>query len=833
TPYFPWRQLLVLALQDDPGADPARLREALVARIGDDRQLLDWLPLLNDVLPLQIPDNVISAQITGAARAGALQELVLQLLRRRDTALLLVLDDLHWWDEASLALLSALLPRLPQLPVVAATRPLDGSNTELPAALTRRQLRLESLSSEAAAQLAARTLGLSEGASLPPAFVDFLYQRTAGNPFFCEELSLALRDAGLIAVQGDGLRLAPEMDGDPGLSQAPTTLRGAIVSRFDRLGQAAQAALKMASVIGREFDPAALGVLLGQRELDATLEELRQADLLRSTGVPGADSAYRFKHALLRDVVYELLPFAQRRELHRKVALWIEQGPDPVSRAAELSGHWESVGDIGKALDYLERAAQHAYSHNANREAIRHVQRARGLQQQHRLELPVARQAEWEAILGDANQELFEFGRSVEHYHQALLLLRQPGSVSAARRLWLLLREAAVQFLHRLWSPAGNRSETALEQRAAHIHQRLSEIAFMGNQPAELLYRTLASVNLAESADFTYARVGGYAGLAMACVAVGRLGLAQDYSERSVRVAEAGGPADVAYAELGRMVYRITCAEWNEVHVAYAAGARLYLALGNIGRWQQICAIDAYASLLQGNYADAQHELAALAGDGGAALPPQIDAWLAGGRAWLALSRDDLAALAPALVHLEAVRQLELGHSERLLCTGLHAAALLATGEREGAERLATMALRMLREQPPIPYYLLVALSSIAEVWFRLLEDEPSPARRQLLLHRAGQTVAMSRRFSRMVPCNRPRALLLQARRAWLLGRTRAAAGYWRKALIQAQQLQMPREQAEALHALGHRVAADRAEAQDQRHRAAMLFAQLGIQPPH
>ncbi|WP_162932643.1 AAA family ATPase [Solimonas sp. K1W22B-7] len=842
TPYFPWRRVLEQVLLRDGAPGPAALLQELQARLQDEPRLLPWLPLVNDILPLQIPDNELTPQITGAARARNLQELLSRLLDGPAPGALLLLDDLHWWDEASLAMLEAILQRLPLLPVIAASRPASdiaaAAGDGLQRLLLREQsgeLRLEALQRDAAAQLAARTLGLQDaGASaLPHALVELLYQRTAGNPFFCEELTLALRDSGVLRVDGNRVLLDSPAD-DAALAEAPTTLRGTIVSRYDRLHPSAQAALKLASVIGREVSPQTLAALLGEHDVDAALQQLRDTGLLRQDD--GAQTAaYHFKHALLRDVVYDLLPFAQRRKLHRDVARHIETQGEALARATELAMHWESAGDIAQALHYLEHAARNALARDANREAIRHVQRAYALAARLSGTPESARLGEWEAILGDAHQELFEYGPSVHHYHRALQLMGRPGRIGGLRRGWLLLKEAAIQAWHRQRLPRREADARRLQQlsRAAHIHQRLVETAFFDNRPAELLYQTLASVNLAEKTDFTYVRVSSYAGLAMACMAMRQTRLADDYSQRSLLASRAGASTDVAYSHLGRMVYRASSGHWQQVHESYDAGTPLYRSLGITGRWQQIRVTDLVAWFAQGRYDESAAGVREVLEAPGAVIPAQIQAWCWSYDTLLSALRGDGPARLPALVQgYTALPLQEVSLADRMLCVSAMAQAQWRLGETEAALAHADEALVLARRAPPSTFYLAPGLAAVAAVLCAACERETDPARHAALLERSGRMARVLRQMAWLVPTAGPRAALARARQSWLRGKRGPAERLWRRALAQAEALDMPYEQAQALEAMGRWLDPQTALAVQRRATAAAIYARIGALPP-
>ena len=133
-----------------------------------------------------------------------------------------------------------------------------------------------------------------------------------------------------------------------------------IAVRLDRLPPETRTTLKVASVIGDPFSAPLIGELLGSgsiKDLDDQLESLQGLDMI-SAGPPGPDGDYRFRHMLIRDVVYGRLLFAQRRQLHRRAAEHYERASSSAIAAPDalLAHHWEGAGVPARAIDHLEVA---------------------------------------------------------------------------------------------------------------------------------------------------------------------------------------------------------------------------------------------------------------------------------------------------------------------------------------------------------------------------------------------------------------------------------------------------------------------------------------------
>ena len=155
----------------------------------------------------------------------------------------------------------------------------------------------------------------------------------------------------------------------------PATLEGAIVARLDRLSHVQQVVIRAASVVGRTFDLAALRAALPasaqatllERDVEALVEEGLVAPARTSLSAP----AYEFRHVLLRDVAYHGMSFAERRVLHKAVALWMEQTAEGRAGVLDtlLGYHFREAGETEPAARYLARAGEAAVKSYSNKEA--------------------------------------------------------------------------------------------------------------------------------------------------------------------------------------------------------------------------------------------------------------------------------------------------------------------------------------------------------------------------------------------------------------------------------------------------------------------------------
>lgn len=362
--------------------------------------------------------------------------------------LLLILEDLHWAADSTLQLLhylvrSTVAHRLLivgtlRAEAVPAAHPLATLGRRLERDGLARRLALSPLPAAAVAELIGQMSG--DGAAVAP-LAQRLHRETEGNPFYLIETVKALFEQGAIRVEAGSWRADYAALGR-GRLPLPASVSETIAARLGRLSLAAQDAVQVAAVAGREFDLDLLKGAWGKGE-EATLAALD--DLLRhrliAEGMGAAAADYAFTHHKIQEVVYEGLSRHRRLHLHGQVGLALEcsLGAEAGARAAELAYHFEQARQLDatltdKAVAYLLQAGQQAERQSAHREAIAYFQRgldilhaqpetSQRLQQEVELQLALA--VPTTVIYGYASPE----ARHV--YDQARALCRQAGDAPA------------------------------------------------------------------------------------------------------------------------------------------------------------------------------------------------------------------------------------------------------------------------------------------------------------------------------------------------------------------------------------------------------------------
>ncbi len=432
-PFWPWVQV-VRGLVAEVGTD------ALVPALGDrSRELVRLLPELGECLPPapRLPE-------VEAERARFLLfDATAALLRAaaEATPTLLVLDDLHAADSASLLLLLFVARTAPASPLLVL------------ALLREAEMRGSPATADLLAQLAreGRTLalrGLDEtevgalargraGRALAPETVRAIHEATGGNPLFVDEVVRMLL---VEARPADGERLPP--------LPLPEGVRDAIRRRCAPLTAEARAVLGLAAVFGREFELPALAALAAapaERLIELLSDAIAAGLVAPVAGHPGR---YRFAHVLVREALYEDLRPAERLRRHREAGEALER-----LHAGRLEPHLAAIahhfmeaagaGDVVRAADYARRAAEHALVQLAPEAAARHCElalralAAHGSSEAERVPILL--------VLGEAYRRMADPARARATFAEAAAGARRLGDATLLARAALGLGHSATE----------------------------------------------------------------------------------------------------------------------------------------------------------------------------------------------------------------------------------------------------------------------------------------------------------------------------------------------------------------------------------------------------
>jgi class 3 adenylate cyclase/tetratricopeptide (TPR) repeat protein len=838
TPYYAWRPVVtrLLGLDALAEADPQARQAAVLAQLEDDPALQRLAPLLGDLVALDLPETALTRAMRGDVRADNLRALVVRLLqrairpaggagtvRRTVRPLVLVLEDAHWLDSASWALARQVHEQAAPLLLVLATRPPSApppaGYQALCGARGSRILRLEGLApAETAALVCARL-----GAALPEPVLALIVARAEGNPFFSEELALALRDAGLLTVADGACRLAPEA-GDLRALAFPDTVQGVVTSRIDRLSPQHQLTLKVASVIGRVFAYLTLRdvhPIAGDKpHLGDQLRTLERLDLT-PLETPEPDLAYIFKHVITQEVAYGLLPFAHRRRLHALVAQWLErtQAGDLAPYYPLLAHHWGRAEDTPKTIGYLEQAGAQALRGGAYQEAAGYFAEALrldGAAPPGTVPGGARRRARWEGQLGEAHYAMGHLREGRAHLERALALLGRPVATSRGRMVVGVAVQALRQAVYRLspagWlAGAGSREKDGALLEASRVYERLSQITWLLSEALPTFDTALRTLNLAEAAGPCPELARAYGTMSVVASMTSWHWLAKVYRDRARAVsAVVGETSATTWVEQCTAIVSQGIGDWQQLEDASSRARELSSSVGDRRRWEESTLVLSVGIAWQGNFSRSAQLLDEVANSTHGRGDPQALCWCSYSQARLLLAAGQAAEAVSLLEDVFARYPNDLGRVEAFVAHGIWALACWRRGEGQHAREMAERAARLIAGVPRSVSYAFDGYDSVAEVRLGLWEamKEAPPAGRARLRREAQDACAALRRHAAVYPVARPAGQRWSGLYEWLCGRPSRAHRAWRRSLGAADRLQMPYEAARTRYEIGRHLPA-------------------------
>ena len=389
TVYYPWRQVVREAVGIQEGDTPETVREHL--RLAHDRYGLrsDELPFLEALLGVE---SEASLRLVRGLEGDALRQRIAEAIRNYIGALaqrapaVLVFDDLHWADEASVELLLnvAELVEIVPLLVICLMRPdkdapswstIESVHSKLSTRFS--EIMLEPLDAEHSRELLGNLLDIED---LPESVHEVILQKAEGNPFFVEEVIRTLIDSQHIVRENNHWRATREI-----MNVAiPDTLTGLLSARIDRLPNDTKQVAQTSAVLGRIFAYRALAEVCAAAPPNERVEDVKPhlgtltyEELVRERA-RDLGLEYIFKHALTQEAAYNLLLIRRRKELHRRTGAVLEQvyAERMEDFVPALAHHFWLGEDWARAAEYSMRAGARAMKVYALSETLDHYDRA-------------------------------------------------------------------------------------------------------------------------------------------------------------------------------------------------------------------------------------------------------------------------------------------------------------------------------------------------------------------------------------------------------------------------------------------------------------------------
>ncbi|WP_250030764.1 tetratricopeptide repeat protein [Paractinoplanes maris] len=410
--YLVWRSIWRDLLEIDPTLTLDEQRTALTRRIARYDGTGQHAPLVAAVIDLPMPDNDLTVQLDQAGRDVLLRSTLLACLHERAARgpIVLMFEDCHWIDPASLSLLNLLAGRLAHLPVLL----LATSREPLPTVLIETNhvtvVRLAQMTSSDARQLA--TLRLSErygrDTAVAGKLVAQIDEQAGGNAFYIEELVAYLHGTDVDPADPAGLAAL----------QLPDSLQRLVMARIDQLTEDEKAAIKVASVIGRRFQPPWIASVYpaagSPAQVAAHLSRLHTLELTPRVA-SGGEPEYEFKHQITQETAYRSITYDTRAILHERAGHFIETmfADHLIQYVDLLAHHYARTDRLDKQRIWFRAAGDRAKAIFANEAATHFYERLLPL-------LPDAEQAALHIEIGTVQQLTGQWSEAERHYRLAI-----------------------------------------------------------------------------------------------------------------------------------------------------------------------------------------------------------------------------------------------------------------------------------------------------------------------------------------------------------------------------------------------------------------------------
>lgn len=828
TPYHAWRPVFthLFGLADfislHKGETQLAMASASILETlhSVDPGLVRYAPLLNVLFPVDIAETELTVAMSGETRAGNTRAMLVQLLQYRAgmRPMIIVLEDLHWFDSSSWALVYDVLQNLKPLLLLLTTRPLieplpDEYKRMIQEPSTE-VIQIEALPVENIDELVCARLMVD---SISPQISQMIRQKSEGNPFFAEELALALRDSGAILIEDKQSPLALQIP-NIGQIRLPDTLAAAITSRIDSLIPSQQLTLKVASVIGRSFAfrllTAAYPLENDKPLLGEYVEKLADLSLiLPEMYVP--ELTYIFKHAVTQEVVYNLMLLAQRRQLHQAVAEWIEENYqlDSGANITQLAYHWSHSLDergasnqkqaVAKAIYYLEKAGDQALNGFANLEAIDFFQKDQELVEF----VPVSnlQRAQWNRKIGQAHLGLGQLVEARRFFSEGLSILGRRFPQTAQGLLFSLLAQVGRQAMHRMWSKVFRNSsfksnEEARDMETVRVYLQQAVALFLINNPLAMFYSVLANLNTAERMPDTPELGYVYAQVSAICGFIPLRGQAKYYGRKS---REIEGKFNHLGYTIGSAISLATMESgiglWDELTERLTRVAAICEELGDNRQRGEALSFLVSNAIVQGDADLALANNERLRENSFRGKNPVQRVWVHQWDAGVALYRGEWQQVLDSCQQaLALMADQPVGEVSEYVVHGLMAYANLQTGNPAGIKIALELCARAAKSTA-VDYSVYIGYLPIAETLFtawQVAEQDGSYQSWSVVELSAAsrQMAAVIRKYSRVFTVGGPLMRRLKGLDAWRARRRGQAYHYWEQAIEQADRLQMPYE---------------------------------------
>lgn len=776
---------------------------------------------IEELLGLNLSADGRPVQLRVAGRLAELRAELVSVLGAlaESHGLVIVADDLQWFDSSSLGLLMALYAELPRRLLLIGHRGVSGLDKEaqlIPAGEDTVTIELTPFTRDELDALLHARLGVEV---IPESVLGWVFDRSRGNPSFAEELLRALRLGGQLQLEDGRLVRLPSLAELDALS-IPRTIEGAARYTIDSLDPRLALIVHESAIFSDTFTLSALAALIPPGRTSSPEVLAAHADRLIALGVwtEPADEPGRLRFAtpLSRDVAYAALTHARRTELHALAADFFERevvegrNVDP----GALARHWGQTNAFERALPYLEHAWRRADMVSAEVEALRISTRASALAERVHAEglapIPTRERARWHARVASANIGLGHMALGAERASVGLKLLGE--DVPLDERAWKsralgilvrhLLRHALPDWLWpgRASRDAGERADVL--ERAWGYDCLAEALAFSAERRMAYLSSSLKAIDLALSAGDLTPASSSYGSLSFIANLFGARRRSRRYLERAKRGATASGdPRRHAIVDYFHMVDRVTVGDWSTVDEITEGLLPRVRANRSSSYRSGLLTCMVFNEIIRGHLDRAERYNLELLETGRYQRVDLSIGWAAFNRAAISNARGEFAdAERSARQAMELITE---GETTRINADSELLLSLLGQGRWGEAEPVCERVVAMIGGTRLINFTRLAAFAAPAEM--RILQLERSGARGakspEALAARAALDVY--RQYAKRHPLGEPRELLLTGRFEAAIGRESRASRTLNRALELARSRGTRVTEARTLLALG------------------------------
>ena len=496
--YLPFVDILRQGLRLREEGSPSEMREKAISNIRSiDAALEGHIPYFLQLLSLPGKDHRLPLRPQGDEQRRAFEEALAAFitLNSQHMPVVVLLEDWHWADEASVSALHFLKSFVGSHPllIMVSCRPEQALQWGSPVGFTA--IALNPVQVGATENI---LKFIFQAVMLPERLGVLIHERTGGNPLFIEEIGHALIEEGSVRVINGQANLTKPLEN----LALPNTVQAVIRSRVDRLEQDEQEILGLASVVGREFSQGILeNVLSDPSGLRASLEELTSQELIQRIRVV-PEIEYMFKHVFTQEVVYETLLLQRRKQLHALVGASIE-----ASYSDRLPEYYEALADHfdrgevwDKAVEFRVKAGIKARNNHLIGPALNQLDRAKDILENRTPELHWKVRydlyLERSEVLGETAQwplayRELEVAEEITRQEGDRLLQQKTMSRRANAAFWGYMFDEAVTILAELEQLVVGDSETMLGVKSLQAF-----VFFMVDKPTAALAKEKETLEL-------------------------------------------------------------------------------------------------------------------------------------------------------------------------------------------------------------------------------------------------------------------------------------------------------------------------------------------------